>query len=372
MRKGKTAMKILGTTSLGMGLVIVLFLSSERQVHRNNAFTRRYPPHPVIKKYGLNLGFNSYYVSGFDKNVVYLGNTTAPLHLLKINLITRDTNHVKLKLLDRKFPYRAVKVGVFPPYFFVMDGTTSIILRGKLGKWKAVDWMDGIAYFNKAIPIDSNKIFIQTVMAKTQKSTLGLLEKAESSEVRLDTSLLEAQIDGVFDVDGTMLLSGQQEHLGYVYRYRNQFLILDPELNILQKRRTIDTVETAQIKVSNLPIKGKVQMSAPPLTINRKSALYHNLIFIQSERLGRNEDSAMLNQASIIDVYDWIRGSYEFSFYLYHSKREKLHDMFIRENMLIALIDDHLITYKLGDHFKPILETKKEKTNNQIHNTTGR
>ena len=52
MKKGKTAMKILGTSSLGMGLVIVLFLSSERQVHRNNAFTRRIPPHAITKKFG--------------------------------------------------------------------------------------------------------------------------------------------------------------------------------------------------------------------------------------------------------------------------------------------------------------------------------
>jgi len=78
--------KLLGTIVMSIGLMVILFLSSEEQVHRNNAFIRRFPPHPVIKEYDIDLGFNSYYVAGLGKDMVYLGNSTAPLHLLKINL----------------------------------------------------------------------------------------------------------------------------------------------------------------------------------------------------------------------------------------------------------------------------------------------
>ena len=92
--------KLLGTIVMSIGLMVILFLSSEEQVHRNNAFIRRFPPHPVIKEYDIDLGFNSYYVAGLGKDMVYLGNSTAPLHLLKINLATRDTAHVKLKFSD--------------------------------------------------------------------------------------------------------------------------------------------------------------------------------------------------------------------------------------------------------------------------------
>ena len=48
--------KLMGTLCLGIGLVVIVFLTAEKAVHRNNAFTRRYPPHPLNRLYELNLG----------------------------------------------------------------------------------------------------------------------------------------------------------------------------------------------------------------------------------------------------------------------------------------------------------------------------
>ena len=58
--------KIFGTMGLSIGLMVILFLSSEQEVHRNNAFIRRYPPHPITKLYDLDVIHNSYYIAGFD------------------------------------------------------------------------------------------------------------------------------------------------------------------------------------------------------------------------------------------------------------------------------------------------------------------
>src|SRR5690606_28338776 len=70
---------------IGTGIVSLLFILSQDQTHRNNAFIRRYPHHPIKTFDTLNLGFNSYYFAGIDSSHIYLGNYTAPLKVLKVS-----------------------------------------------------------------------------------------------------------------------------------------------------------------------------------------------------------------------------------------------------------------------------------------------
>ncbi|MBW8244069.1 hypothetical protein K1F50_14770 [Muricauda oceani] len=362
-----TYTKLIGTIILCIGMVVILFLSSERQIHRNNAFTRRFPPHPVTKEFDLDIGYNSYYIAGFDKNYLYLGNQTAPWHMLQVNLGTKDTVHIRLEPRDRKIQYRSLRTSVLPPYFFVMDGTMPFILRGKINEWKADPWMERTAYFNRAIPIDSNRVFIRTINANNQKTTLGIIKKTDSFQVHLDTSLLESQLDGVFDVDGMLVNSENNQTLGYVYYYRNQFITFDSELTGQKKQRTIDTVQYAQLQVALANKKGQIQMKAPPLTINTSAVLSKELMLIQSDRLGRNESREMLDQAIIIDAYNYQKKTYEFSFYLYHIQKHKVREFTLHGNLVIALIDNKVSVYRtLEPYFTNYIPDKAQKI------TTGR
>jgi len=227
----------------------------------------------------------------------------------------------------------------------MMDGTMPFILRGRLGEWTAKSWMDGVAYFNRALPIDSNRIYIRTTSSKTQKSTLGLIDGTEGFKVHLDTTLLEQQIDGVFDVDGIMVRDKVDSKLGYVYYYRNQFLTTNSELEELKRQRTIDTVQRAHIEVAQKNREGRIQMQAPPLTINKTAYMTNGMMLIQSDRLGRNESKDMLDQASIIDVYDYRKGTYEFSLYLYHINKQRAREFAIQGDRLVAMIDNSLSVY---------------------------
>ena len=355
--------KLLGTISLSIGLVVILFLSSEQQVHRNNAFTRRYPPHPVIKQYDLDIGFNSYYIAGFDKDILYLGNRTSPWHMLQVNLKTKDTAHIELVPRFHKLEYRAIKVEVLPPYFFVMDGTMPFILRGKIGEWQADPWMTEQAYFNKAIPIDSNTIYIRTTHATTHRSTLGLIHKKVGHiKVQLDTTLLQAQIDGVFDVDGLLVKDPLAKKLGYVYYYRNQFFTIDSSLTFLFRQRTIDTVQRVRLKIVSKGNSGRTTLAAPPLYINRTAAMSKHFMLVLSQRLGRNESREMLKHASIVDVYDHSENTYEFSFYLYHINKHRVREFTVSHKRLIALIDNQVSVYQMTDrYFNPLESRKKER-----------
>lgn len=340
--------KLLGTASLSIGAVIIVFLFSEQQVHRNNAFTRRYPPHPVVKTYNLDIGYNSYYVAGWDTDFLYLGNSTAPWHLLRVDLGTRDTVHIRMEPLNKDQRYRSLETRVLPPYFYIMDGTMPFILRGTIGDWKAAPWMEETAFFNRAIPIDSNHMFIRTISSQTQRSALGIIQQTDSFYIRLDTTLLETRLDGIFDVDGMLVQSGDGMYLGYLYFYRNIFIVLDSKMENPKNQRTIDTVEQGQIQVAEANSHDQIQLQAPPLIVNRSGAMDGNLFLVQSDRLGRNESKSMLDQASIIDVYNHQRGTYEFSFYLYHIRKNKVREFAIRGAYVIALIGDQLSVYRTG------------------------
>jgi len=59
----------------------------------------------------------------------------------------------------------------------------------------------------------------------------------------------------------------------------------------------------------------------------------------------------MLDQASIIDVYDLTKGTYELSFYIYHENGKKLRQFMVFDNLLVAMIDDKTVTYLLRDKY---------------------
>lgn len=344
-----TYTRLFGIGGLSIGFVVLLFLLSEHTVHRNNAFTRRFPSHPIHKEYDLDITYNSYYIAGFDHDILYLGNTTAPLHLLRVDLKTKDTAHIRIKLSESDLPFRAVNVQVRPPYFFVMDGTVPCIFRGSITDWIADVWMEDKAYFSKAIVLDSNNLYIKTIHGKTKMTTLGLLHKEETIMVDLQPGILQKQIDGIFDVDGVMLATPDRQHLGYVYFYRNQFMVMNKELRSLKRHLTIDTIQKAQIQLAQLSGSKTTKMKTPPLVVNKMAAMYKDFIFIGSDRLGRNEDRDMLNTASIIDVYNWKKDTYRFSFYLYNIGNKKADEFQAHNGYLVALIDNMLSVYTIRE-----------------------
>ena len=61
----------------------------------------------------------------------------------------------------------------------------------------------------------------------------------------------------------------------------------------------------------------------------------------------------MLNEASIVDVYNWQNESYEFSFYFYDIGKEKMREFSMNDTFMIGLIDDKVSVYEINkEQFK--------------------
>ena len=102
------------------------------------------------------------------------------------------------------------------------------------------------------------------------------------------------------------------------------------------------------------------QLKAPPLVVNKTAAFYGDLALVHSPRLGKNEPAHMLQEASIIDVYNWRKETYEFSFYIHNTENGSVKKFHLYDKWLVALMGKTISVYQLNPAFfaPPSFKTK--------------
>ena len=351
----------------GIGLMSLLFLLSEHKIHRDNSFTRRFAGHPAIKAKQLDITYNSYYIAGADQGKIYLGNSIAPFHLVTFDTTLQNKETIRLTLDRDSLPYKSMQLRVIPPHFFLMDGMMPYLFRGNTSDWKARSVMNKPAYFSQVEPIDSVSLVISGLSGKTRENVLGKISLSETVNVDISHDLLQKQIDGIFDTDGILLYNRQLQKLVYTYYYRNQFIVADSDLQLNHLGKTIDTISQAQIKVGTIASKNQLKMAAPALTVNKNSATYGNYLFVNSNLIGKYEPINVWKHASIIDVYNLVENTYEFSFYIHDIKKDKLRSFRVLHDKFIGLIGNHIVTYQLDtSRFKHLLPNSKKGEDSKI------
>ncbi len=352
-RNPKKKLLLLTTLAIiGISIVALLFAFSEKKMHRNNAFQRRYMPHAIEKIHSFDLKYSSYYFAGVGNGKIYLGNSTAPLLMTVIDSSLRDTTTSMIKLDQMDLPYRTVKVWVVPPKFYVTDGTVPIILQGDITVWKASTKMQGDYYFNHAYPINNHKLAVQSSSGVNRENIIGTIDIEDSLKGIFSEELLEKQFDGVFDTDGRLIYNSSLDKLIFTYYYRNQYIVSKQNLELEFRGRTIDTVSKAQLHIAENNTKDQRKLGGNTVLVNKNSATTQELLLIDSPRLGKLEPENMMEEANLIDVYDLSDQSYRFSFYLYKHEKSKAREFIIKNRMLYALQGNYLVAYKIvNSHF---------------------
>ncbi len=326
-----------------------LFINSENIVHHRNNFVRRYPPFPARRIAVKNLKFDSYYLAGQGQGKLFLGNRTAPALITELDTTLQMTSS-HIKITDTLFQFRNVQLRVLPPYFYIFDGTVPCIFKGNLQDKKAILQSRAIPGFTKAEVVDSTTLIIRT-LNKTRENLLASVNLRDG-EVKKAPELLQKQVDGLFDTDGTLQYSPEQKKFVYLYYYRNQYAVTDASLHLLHRGNTIDTTTRAKIKVQYLKDRKEKKFSAPPLLVNRMSTLHRNLLFVNSTLPGRYDEAKMWKNAHVIDVYDVLNKSYVMSFYLYKIDGQHLDAFIVTDTHLFALMGSNIVLYKLNTALK--------------------
>ncbi len=329
-------------------IVVALFLMSENIIHYHNSLTRQFPHTPIEKIAEYDLKLNSYYIAGVDKGHIYLGNTTAPLLITVLNDKLIQTDKRLIDLNQKELPFKGMKVFVKAPYFFAVDGTVPCVFRGSVTDWKAKLIKTGREYFTAAVAVDSLSIAVCTYSSTNGEAILGVIHLGHNTKTILNPEILQKQIDGIFDTDGHLLYSDGLKRIIYLYAYRNQFTLTDSKLKIDFRGNTIDTISRANLSIVRVKKHHQKKFSKPPLFVNKSSAVYKNLLFVNSAIPGRYEDDQMWKEASIIDIYDLSKNSYLFSFCIYNIEGKKMKSFVVQNDKLYALIGNQIIAYNLN------------------------
>jgi hypothetical protein len=355
----KTIRLLLAITFLGSSAIAILYLKSEHEMHRENPFIRRFMKGTASKIAETKLINNSQYFVGTYQNKIFLGDSQAPLYIMAYDTFLKSSQQYKIQLDKEDFPFQSVQVKVLDSTFYLMDGTVPVIYKGSIKNWKAKLVMsNNNYYFSKAEVIAYNTIAFRAQQLKTLDNILGTFSLADSLKVNYAPTLLEKQIDGFFDTDGVLLFDKKTQKISYTYFYRNQFIITDNKLNLLHRGNTIDTTSKAKLKVVTIKNTKQRKLAAPPYLVNKTVAVSNNLLLVNSKIIGRYESKKMWKIASIVDIYNIKKQTYESSFYIYHHNEQKVNEMLIVDNNLFTIIGNQLHKYRLNRY----------KTTNQTNN----
>ncbi len=337
---------------IAISLVVVLFQKSEKIIHEENNFIRRFPPHTYDKYAELDLKYQGYYFAGSSNGIIYLGNYGSPLSMLAVDNKLKPMGNYRIQLDNYELPFKSAQVRVIDNWFILTDGTVPCIFKGKIDNWKAFVVQNINTHFSTIELIDSLAIVFRGKDPKTRQSIIGTMSLNGISEVKYGKELLQKQIDGIFDSDGMLYYNNDLQRIIYLYYYRNQFIIADKNSALISRGKTIDTISFAKIKIAKFN-NGDTKLSSPPFVVNKYSATFGKYLFVNSNLRGRFESEIQWKNTSVIDVYNLLNNEYVYSLPIYPKNKKRLHAMFALENRLYFIIDNTLVAYQFMEENQP-------------------
>lgn len=333
------------STVVSIGAIILLHIQSDKKIHTDNNFTRRFM-HKAVPEREQDLGQGSYYFAGVQHGTVFLASQSAPLQLSLYDSLLDLKNRFMTEIDRKDLPFQTVQLTVAGTELYVVDPTIPALFKGPVNTGKVNLKWQGELPLQRCVVIDSSHIAYSFINDQVE-SELGLAN-LNDNESTVNEGLLQKQVDGLFDSDGALHFDPVLGKIVFLYHYRNQFIVTDTKLSLLYRGKTIDTNTVAKIQVAELKERAQKKLATPPLLVNMASAVYRNLLFIRSGLKSRNEPLDLWKAASVIDVYDLQNGHYVASFYVYDIGNEKLQSFVVEGRYLYGIIGKQLVKYKLG------------------------
>lgn len=324
-------------------IIAILTIKSYRESDKKNGFTRVIKPKAVGRTHAYNLTYNSFYIAGATSRYIYLGNYSARS---KILILDSDLSVTKSFQLENqtgiKLVWPKTNIIVDSPRIYLMEGITPCILEGSLADRILHPLKVSNTTFSSAVPVTLGSYIIKTFVPSLSQYILA--REVKDSVYLPSQPNLERQGEGIFSLDGLLSYDRKSGKVLYTYFYRNQFICLDTNLNMVLKANTIDTVTHERIKVGVLNADHNLSLSSPAFYVNKGSCITPQYIFIHSGLKADNESRQKFIHSSIIDVYRTEDGRYLFSFYLPH----QLTSFLVVGHTLITLHGTYITTFRLN------------------------
>lgn len=338
--------KIIMTVLVSGLFVVFTYRSSVYVIKKENNFTRKFIPHAIDYPKMTDLKNNSFYFAGSLNDTLYLGNTTAPLIMGKL---APEFDHLILDTLDidnKNLAFSSIRLQVEYPNYMISDGRVPVIFEGIFPQNSATSKMTEKLFFSQLLWIGPSHYIFRTHHKLKNENTVGsVMLNNKNDKIKFNHQFLEKQIDGLFDTDGILVKDGKTQEFIYTYFYRNEYRRINRDLKFLGNGRTIDSTSTAQIEVKKTK-NGEIKMIRPPLKVNSLQYAYDGLLFNVSNLKGKHESDNIWKKSSIIDVYDYRKNDYLYSFPVQNVDGNKVRDILVTEQYFYVLISNDIMKYK--------------------------
>ena len=335
---------LLGVSFSSIISVVGLFLMSEKKMKIENPFIRRYIPYAVNFQDKILLPSNGFYFAGSKGDTLFLGEKNAPLILGTIYPNFVNVLIDTLKIDDMTLPFQEIILHVDYPSFSLTDGHVPVIFEGVLPDKKAIKTFDQKSLFSKIEMVEPHRFVFRGQSIMTRENILGLLF-TNPIKLTSNTKILEKQIDGVFDTDGSFAVDPITKKIIYTYFYRNEYRIIDFDLQDYGRGKTIDTISKAKLSLIKLK-DGTTKMDKPPLKMNIMQVAYNGYLYNDSNSQAKLDPHDSRKDKRIIDVYHYLTNQYVYSFTIPEEGKENIREIWITSKYFYVLQDNLLIKYK--------------------------
>ncbi|MFB2118011.1 MauE/DoxX family redox-associated membrane protein [Parapedobacter sp. 2B3] len=300
--------------------------------HRFAGFERKLPINLHEAVAIMELNSNSYYLAGTDDDHLYLAHPSAIGQLLQIRNDLLDSTYIPLSLPP--LTYISVTTSVQPPYFYLSDGNSGWVYRGLLRDRMALPYLNG-SRFVHAVPTSGSIVGFYGMQG--MKNALGYYTSADTAINYRDGQLIEQGGEGMFSTDGRLVYDKRHGRFVFVYHYRNEYLVLDSQMNVQHTGHTIDTITRAKLKIGHNRSDGQYVLQES-LMVNQLAAVSDNKLYVKSMLLAGNEDEGMYDRHTVLDVYDLDKQAYLHSLYLPDRRGHTVRALTITKNGHIAVL----------------------------------
>lgn len=332
---------------LSSGITVSITKLSEEKIKYNNELERKFLHRPLKDPISYQLYYNSYYVAGIVKDSIYLGNTTAPRHILALPMDLKGSVQHLITIPDSlRADYQTARITMSDSVFFLTDGVSGIIQKGNTDDWTISESYTLDIPFTAFVPRSKQRVVLRVYDMLNKETALAQYD-LKTRSLHVHSGILDTKIDGLFDTDGQLLFDVDTEKVFYVYFYRNNYLLADYNLENAVYNKTIDTIKQVNLEFGYLEGGRQMKLAKPYAKVNQTAAAGNGYVMIKSKNLGRFDVAEMLEQASLIDVYDTAKNSYEFSFYFYNENREEVRSFYLYKDKIIGLTENRVVVCEM-------------------------
>lgn len=331
-------------------ICILLFFQFFRS-EKKNGFQRNFKKHKfqITKIYELPKSAKFYFAGSSQENF-YFKNLTDLNSLFYIDKELERLNQIPLNLAkDLNNRIKSVNIGIADSLIYATENKTGELTLINKNDGYVRHYPPPFIRLDNSFLLSSSSILGRSVIVNGEMIGRQLVKVNYLNGKIEQKKVLEKQVDGYFCTDGILKFDPIIHRIFYMYVYRGEFLCLDTNLNLIYKAKTIDTVTTASIKLTN-NTKSKTTyttQATPPKFVNRNIVLFENNVFILSALKSDNETFSDFKKNQVVDVYEKNDGKYSYSFYIPKYNDLKLRNFLITTDFIIAIFDNYLVKFKM-------------------------